>query len=319
MSADWIETERTRMHPFEETDAGEAFTWFSDPEVMKYIPGGLDATLEGTRSRIARYREHQARFGFSKRLIIHRETGRAIGDSGLYHLPDGQRIELGFRLARPYWGAGYAVEVGRAWLGWFDEHLKGEPLFADVHPDNFRSQRVLSKLGFDCSHSELVFEMPMLIYCRYPSAQREALAKPPRRLSYEGVTLDFSKTVFGDATRGLVPYYHYRILVDGTDVGHINLRMGDTEHVRLCAGHVGFEIAAAYRGHRYAFQACLALAPFARSIRPEILLTCDPENSASRRTIELLGATYLDEVPVPSHDPHYIRGSRSKQRFLWLP
>jgi RimJ/RimL family protein N-acetyltransferase len=165
---DWIETERTCMRPFEEADAEEAFAWFSDVEVMKFIPGGADATLEDTRRRIARYRERQARFGFSKRLIIHRETNKAIGDSGLFHLPDGERIELGFRLARPWWGAGYAAEVGRAWLDWFDVHLAGQPLFADVHPAHVKSQRLLSKLGFHPSHSELVQDVTMLIYRRRP-------------------------------------------------------------------------------------------------------------------------------------------------------
>lgn len=166
---DWIETERTRLRPFEEADAEAAFAWFSDAEVMKFIPGGPDATLADTHRRIAGYRDHQARHGFSKRLILHRETGQAIGDSGLHFLPDGQRIELGFRLSRAYWGAGYALEVGRAWLEWFDKHHTGEPLFADVHPDHLRSQRVLEKLGFKPSHSELVFGMNMLIYGREAS------------------------------------------------------------------------------------------------------------------------------------------------------
>ncbi len=168
-ATDWIETERTRMRPFEAADAEEAFSWFSDVEVMKFIPGGPDATLEETNQRIARYRQHQERFGFSKRLIIHRESGRAIGDSGLFHLPDGKRIELGFRLARLYWGAGYAAEVGRAWLRWFDEHFPSEGLFADVHPDHTRSQSILSNLGFQRSHSESVFGMQMLIFSRRPS------------------------------------------------------------------------------------------------------------------------------------------------------
>ncbi len=163
---DRIETARTRMRPFEEADAEEAFAWFSDLEVMKFIPGGADATLEDTRRRIVRYREHQTRFGFSKRLIIDRDVGKPIGDSGLFHLPDGERIELGFRLAKPYWGAGYALEVGGAWLDWFDAHLAGTALFADVHPDHVRSQRVLAKLGFQPSHSESVHGMTMLIYRR---------------------------------------------------------------------------------------------------------------------------------------------------------
>jgi [ribosomal protein S5]-alanine N-acetyltransferase len=166
LMSDRIETERTRLRPFEEADAEEAFAWFSDPEVMKFIPRGADVTLENTRRRIAGYREHQARFGFSKWLVIHRETGKAIGDSGLLHLPDGKRIELGFRFAKPSWGAGYAAEVGRGWLEWFDAHLAGEPLFADVHADHVKSQRVLAKLGFRPSHSEVVHEMPMVIYRR---------------------------------------------------------------------------------------------------------------------------------------------------------
>src|SRR5687768_13321418 len=103
-SLDWIETERTRLRPFEETDADLAHTWLSDPEVMRFIPRGADATLEDTQRRIAWYREHQTRFGFSKRIIVHRETGQAIGDSGLFYMPDGKRIELGYRLARSHWG-----------------------------------------------------------------------------------------------------------------------------------------------------------------------------------------------------------------------
>ena len=89
-----------------------------------------------------------------------------MGDSGLFYLPDGKRIDLGFRLAKPYWGQGYAIEVGRAWLEWFDIHHPAEPLFADVHPDHVRSRRVLEKLGFDCSHKEIILGMPMLIYTR---------------------------------------------------------------------------------------------------------------------------------------------------------
>ncbi len=164
--SDAIETERTILRLFEEWDAEDAHSWLSDPEVMQFIPGGPDVTLDDTRRRLAGYRAHQEQYGFSKRLIIDRESGEAIGDAGLYHLPDGKRIELGFRLAKPHWGQGYAVEVGRAWLAWFDAHLNGEPLFADVHADHTRSQSVLEKLGFACSHEETVLGMQMLIYVR---------------------------------------------------------------------------------------------------------------------------------------------------------
>jgi predicted acetyltransferase len=82
------------------------------------------------------------------------------------------------------------------------------------------------------------------------SVSGSLLPKPAEYLKFESVVLHFSKVIPGEAARGLVPYYHYRITVNGADVGHINLRVGYTEHVRLSAGHIGFEIAAPYRGYR---------------------------------------------------------------------
>lgn len=123
-----------------------------------------------------------------------------------------------------------------------------------------------------------------------------------------------------DPSQDFVPMYHFRILAaDGSDVGHINFRVGDTEHVRVCAGHIGFEIREQFRGHGYALQACRAIAPFVQSISGAVTITCDPDNVASMRTIERLGANFTDEVPVPPHDPHYKRGSRKKRRYKWIP
>ena len=146
------------------------------------------------------------------------------------------------------------------------------------------------------------------------------LPLPPEGLSYGGVGLRFAKLVPGDPSRGLVAYYHFRILSeDGFDVGHINFRVGDNEHVRTSAGHIGFEVLEAFRGRGYALRACQAIAPFVRSVFDAVIITCDPGNRASRRTIERLGASFIDEAAVPSNDPHYRRGSFSKRRYRWRP
>jgi tagatose 1,6-diphosphate aldolase len=148
----------------------------------------------------------------------------------------------------------------------------------------------------------------------------EPFPTPPEILSFGEVRLRLVRIVPGDASRGLVPFYHFRILAaDERDAGHINFRVGDTEHVRHCAGHIGFEINESFRGRRFAFQACQAIAPFVRLIYDAVILTCDPDNPASIRTIERLGAGFIDEVAVPPHDPHYERGSRSKKRYRWEP
>jgi tagatose 1,6-diphosphate aldolase len=148
----------------------------------------------------------------------------------------------------------------------------------------------------------------------------EILQPPSEALSFGQVRLHFVRVIPGNPTRDFVPAYHFRILIaDDLDVGHINFRVGDTEHVRVCAGHIGFEIGERFRGHGYALQACRAIAPFVRSVSGTVTITCDPDNVASIRTIERLGAGFTDEVPVPVYDPHYKRGSRSKRRYKWTP
>ena len=143
---------------------------------------------------------------------------------------------------------------------------------------------------------------------------------PPDDLSFGEVRLRFERIIPGDPARGFVPAFHFRIIAaDGSDVGHINFRVGDTQHVLICVGHIGYEIFEPFRGHGYALQACRAIAPFVRSIYECVTITCDPDNFASVRTIERLGANFTGEVPVPPHDPHYQSGSRRKKRYKWTP
>lgn len=124
----------------------------------------------------------------------------------------------------------------------------------------------------------------------------------------------------GDPMLGMVPAYHFRVIEPGgSDAGHINFRVGNTQHVLLCAGHIGFGIHELFRGHGYALQACHAIAPLVRLAYQAVTITCDPDNHASRRTIERLGARFLDIVPVPPDDPAYLRGSRQKRRYEWRP
>jgi tagatose 1,6-diphosphate aldolase len=148
----------------------------------------------------------------------------------------------------------------------------------------------------------------------------ETLQPPSQILSFGDVRLHFVRIIPGDPARDFVPAYHFRILIaDGSDVGHVNFRVGNTEHVRVCAGHIGFEIGERFRGHGYALQACRAIAPFVRSVSGTVTITHDPDNIASMRTIERLGACFIDEVTVPAHDPHHKRGSRLKRRYRWTP
>lgn len=142
----------------------------------------------------------------------------------------------------------------------------------------------------------------------------------PEELRAGAVQVRFAGILEVDESNGLVPAYHFNVLnADGVEVGHINFRVGSTRHVQMTAGHVGFAIDEAHRGIGYALQACQALAPFVRRHYERVILTAEPDNVASLRTIERLGATFIDEVEVPVDDPGYASGARRKRRYEWKP
>lgn len=56
--------------------------------------------------------------------------------------------ELGYWLARPYWGQGYGIEAVRALLAWHFGSTSATEVPSGAHQDNVRSLGLLAKLGF---------------------------------------------------------------------------------------------------------------------------------------------------------------------------
>lgn len=118
--------------------------------------------------------------------------------------------------------------------------------------------------------------------------------------------------------RADVPAYEFamRHAVTGVAMGRIALRVGDHPRLAHCLGHIGYFVEPEHRGHRYAARAIRLLLPLAwRHGLDSVWITCNPDNPASRRSIELAGGGYVDTVPVPSDDPLYLQGDRAKCRF----
>ena len=102
----------------------------------------------------------------------------------------------------------------------------------------------------------------------------------------------------------------------GEELGTINLRVGSTPHIERYAGHIGYAVHPAHRGHRYAARAVLLLIPLAGRLGIDPLwITCDPENTASRKTLELAGAEFVAIVDVPEDCIIRQRGHPRKCRY----
>ena len=83
-------------------------------------------------------------------LIFRRTMGapQLIGAAGFGKRPGIDEVELGYWIARPHWGLGYATEAGRAIVAIARDALRLPRLSAGHFVDNPASGRVLEKLGF---------------------------------------------------------------------------------------------------------------------------------------------------------------------------
>lgn len=113
--------------------------------------------------------------------------------------------------------------------------------------------------------------------------------------------------------------YVYGIYMHGTSVriGECDLRIGQSEELYY-AGNIGYNIQSKYRGHHYAYQATVLLLKKAKELgMKELYITCSPENEASVKTIQRLGAQYKETVNVPQNHWLYRRGEKIKMIFYY--
>ena len=114
-------------------------------------------------------------------------------------------------------------------------------------------------------------------------------------LKDDDIRLTLEKTVEGDADKGWVPAYHFAILnSEGIKVGVCDLRIGHNDKLYY-GGNIGYRVDEPYRGNHYAGKACLLLFNLARKHDLKyVIITCNPDNYASRKTCEYAGGKLLD-------------------------
>ena len=130
--------------------------------------------------------------------------------------------------------------------------------------------------------------------------------------------LELKLESFGPHRVHKVPTYHFRMFHSetGAELGVINLRVASTRHIEMFAGHIGYGVDPPHRGHRYATRSVRLLMPLARRLGLDPLwITCDPENTASRRCLELAGAEFVEVVDVPEDCIIYQNGYPRKCRY----
>jgi len=81
-------------------------------------------------------------------MIIERASCQAIGTMGAKGHPIAGQVEIGYGLNPEAQGKGYATEIALVFTEWLLAQPNVREVWAETHPQNRASQRVLEKCGF---------------------------------------------------------------------------------------------------------------------------------------------------------------------------
>lgn len=139
-------------------------------------------------------------------------------------------------------------------------------------------------------------------------------------ISGEEIDLKLLKKSSGDKIKGWSAEYKFQIQLHNSDksIGHINLRIENNEKIMKYIGHIGYGIDVEYRGNKYSAKACELIKKVMNDHNmTSVIITCNPDNYASRRTCELLGAKLLEIIDVPDYLDIYCHEESKKCRYEW--
>lgn len=144
-----LETERLILRTWAINDAQKLFEICGDADVMKYLGTGKPyETIEQADEFLRWAENYQTENGFCRWAVLLKENQEIIGSCGFARPHGTEEIELGYLLAKKFWGKGLATEAASACLHYGFERLRFNEVIAITDLENVTSQKVLEKIGF---------------------------------------------------------------------------------------------------------------------------------------------------------------------------
>ena len=173
----YFHNQKLILRPWEESDAQSLFRYASDPDVGPIAGWPPHQSVEQSLDVIRHVFNGDECYAICKRNS-HEAIGaielKLNGHTDMTERDD--ECELGYWLAKPYWGQGYMTEALRAMVQYGFER-KGLDVLAIGHfKENSRSRRVIEKCGFHyegtCPRLFSALTARSLTMCAIPSCGR---------------------------------------------------------------------------------------------------------------------------------------------------
>jgi RimJ/RimL family protein N-acetyltransferase len=144
-----LRTDRLVLRRWQDSDREPFAALNADPVVMEHFSALL--TREQTDTMVDVIEAGFDKHGFGLWALEIAHTGEFIGFTGLavvrFDAPFAPAVEVGWRLARPYWGQGYASEAARRSIAYGLDEAGLPEIVSFTYVGNLRSRAVMERVG----------------------------------------------------------------------------------------------------------------------------------------------------------------------------
>ena len=143
-----LQADRLILRPPIASDAAAIFeSYTQDPDVTRYLMWRPHQRLADAEEYLERCHARRHAGTELTWMLTRRGDERVLGAIALR--PEGHKANIGYVLARAFWGQGFMSEAGRALLG-EARHVDGlHRVWAVCDVDNHASARVMEKIGME--------------------------------------------------------------------------------------------------------------------------------------------------------------------------
>jgi RimJ/RimL family protein N-acetyltransferase len=168
-AAPTLDTARLKLRFFQERDLDELAAITADAETVRYLGEGKTFTRAETWRAIAAMAGHWLLKGYGMWAVELKAGGAMVGRVGFYNPEGWPGFELGWTIARPQWGHGYATEAALAARDYGIATLGRKRIISLIRPANTRSIQVAERIGFRHDGDVELLGSPALVYANAPA------------------------------------------------------------------------------------------------------------------------------------------------------
>lgn len=146
----YLQSDRLQFRNYTDEDFYFLWSLLADPEMIRYIGKGQTRNrTEALEFLYWIYRSYKENPQSGLMLLIRKEDGKRLGHAGLVAQTTAgvDELEIGYWVAKEFWGQGYAKEAAEALRDYGLRQLGKKRLISLIQQDNRASQKVAQHIG----------------------------------------------------------------------------------------------------------------------------------------------------------------------------